>query len=117
MKRLLSYDHVLVSPTSGRFSGPADEVLAEQGVKRRVALSVPSFLVLLESLETDDLIAFVPRQLLAGHRGELRVIRPPFELPGFDVIAAWHTRVDSYPPHRWLREGIETQARKLPRKA
>jgi len=116
MKRLLTHDHVLVSPTSGRFSGPMDDVLAEHGVKRRVALSVPSFLVLLEALEADDLIAFVPRHLLSGRRKGLRVVRPPFELPGFDVIAAWHARADGYTPHRWLRERLEAQAGKLPRR-
>ena len=110
MKRFLAYDHVLVSPTSARFTGPADEALAAQGFKRRVALSVPSFLVLLEVLQTDDLIAFVPKRLLTGHQRGLRVIRPPVELSGFDVIAAWHARSEEDTAHRWLRDRLETEA-------
>lgn len=113
MKRFLAYDHVLVSPTSARFTGPADEALAAQGFKRRVALSVPSFLVLLELLQTDDLIAFVPKRLLTGHQRGLRVIRPPVELPGFDVIAAWHARAEEDPAHQWLRNRLETEAQRV----
>jgi DNA-binding transcriptional LysR family regulator len=111
MKRFLAYDHVLVSPSSAHLTGPADDVLAAHGFKRRVALSVPSFLVLLEVLQTDDLIAFVPKRLLEGRRQSLRVIRPPIELPGFDVIAAWHARSENYAAHQWLRNRLETQAR------
>jgi len=113
MKRFLSFDHVLVSPTSAHFTGPADDVLAARGLARRVALSVPSFFVLLEALQTDDLIAFVPKRLLAGCRQSLRIIRPPFNLPGFDVIAAWHPRSDDYASHRWLRNRLATQSRAL----
>ena len=111
MKRFLSYDHVLVSPASGHFTGPTDEVLAARGLKRRVALSVPSFLVLLEVLQTDDLIAFVPKRLLAAHRKHLRTIRPPIDVPGFDVIAAWHPRSDHHASHQWLRNCLAATSR------
>ncbi len=106
MKRFLSYDHVLVSPSNGSFSGPADDALAAHGLKRRVALSVPSFLVLLEVLQTDDLIALVPKRLLTGRPHSLRVIRPPIEVPGFDTVAAWHSRTHQDPAHRWLRDRL-----------
>lgn len=114
MKRFLSFDHVLVSPASAHFTGPTDEVLAARGLKRRVALSVPSFLVLLEVLQIDDLIAFMPKRLLAGHGKNLRVIRPPIDVPGFDVIAAWHPRSDHYAAHRWLRNRLAEKARESP---
>lgn len=104
MKRFLDYDHVLVSPTEGGFRGPADDALAALGVERRVVLSVPSFLLLAQILQTDDLIALVPRRLLAGHLHALRLIRPPVEVPGFDVIAAWHSRSQHDAAHQWLRE-------------
>ncbi len=106
MKRFLSFDHVLVSPASALFAGPADDALAARGLERRVALSVPSFLVLLEILQTDDLIAFVPRRLLAGRRHALRLIRPPVEVSGFDVIAAWHARTEHDAAHEWLRDRL-----------
>jgi len=113
MKRFLEHDHVLVSPTEGIFSGPADEALAGMGLKRRVALSVPSFLVLLEILQTDDLIALVPGRLLAGRDHSLRLIRPPMEVRGFDTVLAWHRRTHRDSAHQWLRDHLASVAAKL----
>lgn len=108
MSRFLEFDHALVSPTDGRFHGPADVALAELGVERRVAISVPGFMVLLELLQSDDFIALVPRRLLAGREHALRLIRPPVDVAGFDVVAAWHPRSDTDTAHRWLREKLTT---------
>jgi DNA-binding transcriptional LysR family regulator len=106
MKRFLGYDHVLVSPADGRFRGPADDALAACGVRRRVALSVTHFLVLLEILQTTDLIALVPKRLLAGRPHSLRLFRPPMEVEGFDVIMAWHARSRHDPAHTWFRDTL-----------
>lgn len=106
MKRFLSFDHVLVSPSDGHFHGPVDEALAKHDVKRRVALSVPSFLILLQILQTDDMIALVPKRLLTRRPHALRLIKPPIEVPGFDVIAAWHSRSQQDPAHQWLRSNL-----------
>ena len=106
MNRFLSFDHVMVSPSDGRFRGPADDALAIHNVKRRVALSVPSFLVLLEVLQTDDLIALVPKRLLSGRAHSLRLIQPPVEVQGFDVVAAWHSRSHHDKAHTWLRNRL-----------
>jgi DNA-binding transcriptional LysR family regulator len=97
---------VLVSPAEGALHGPVDDALARIGRQRRVALSVPSFLVLKEVLQTDDLIAFAPERLIDSDAGNLRKIRSPFEVPGFDVIAAWHTRTDRDPALHWLRSQL-----------
>lgn len=106
LKKFLSYDHVLVSPSDGSFSGPTDEVLKGLGVSRRVAVSVPSFYILTEVLQEDDFIAFMPKRLFARRAENLRIIKTPIEVPGFDVIAAWHTRTDSEPVHNWVRSKL-----------
>ena len=106
LKRFLDYDHVLVSPSDGSFEGPTDNVLRELGSSRRVALSVPSFFILTEVLQEDDLIAFMPRRLFARRSKNLRMIGAPFDVPGFDVIAAWHPRTDSESAHVWMREQL-----------
>jgi hypothetical protein len=33
-----------------------------------------------------------------------RPFEPPISIPGFDVIASWHSLVSRNPAHRWLRE-------------
>jgi DNA-binding transcriptional LysR family regulator len=114
LKDFCRYDHVLVSPTGGAFEGPTDAALDRKRMRRRVALSVPSFLILTELLQVDDLIAVVPERLVRGRSRGLRLFPPPLEVPGFDVIAVWHARMHQDPAHRWMRELLATIARRLP---
>lgn len=111
VERFCSYDHVLVSPTGGSFEGPTDRALARLRLRRKVRYSVPSFLPIPELLQTDDLIALVPARLLRADDKRLAVLKPPVEVPGFDVIAVWHPRVDKDPAHRWLRSRLAETAK------
>jgi len=103
VEQFCKYDHVLVSPTSGSFEGPTDDALARLRLRRKVRYSVPNFLLMPEILQTDDLVALVPSRLMREHGKTLVILRPPIEVPGFDVIAVWHPRVDKDVAHRWLR--------------
>ena len=111
LKQFLSYDHVLMSPTEGSFSGPADEAIEALGGTRRVAISVPNFSALAEVLQEDDFIAFMPKRLLARYAEKLRSISAPIQVPGFDVIVAWHPRADAEPVHMWVREMLANLSR------
>jgi DNA-binding transcriptional LysR family regulator len=103
VERFCNYDHLVVSPTGGSFEGPTDQALARLQLRRKVRYSVPSFLLLPEMLQTDDLVALVPSRLLSENNKRLVVLNPPVDVPGFDVIAVWHPRVDKDIAHRWLR--------------
>jgi DNA-binding transcriptional LysR family regulator len=111
VERFCQYDHVLVSPTGGSFEGPTDQALARLKLRRRVRYSVPSFLLMPEVLQTDDLIALVPSRLLRENVKRLVVLKPPIEVQGFDVIAVWHARVDKDIAHRWLRRRLVETAK------
>ena len=110
VEQFCSYDHVLVSPTGGSFEGPTDHALAKLRRKRKVRYSVPSFLLIPEILETDDLVALVPSRLLRRNE-KLAVLKPPIDVPEFDVIAVWHPRHHADPAHRWLRNRLAEHAR------
>ncbi len=107
------FDHVIVSPTGGSFEGPADQALADLGLNRSVAVSVPSFFVLLETIRTDNFLALVPERLLRGRTSGLKLFKPPLTVPDFDVIACWHHRVDKDPAQRWLRALLTSVAADL----
>jgi DNA-binding transcriptional LysR family regulator len=109
--RFCKYDHVLVSPVGGSFEGPTDQALARLKLQRKVRYSVPSFLLIPEILQTDDLVAVVPSRLLREHSKQLVVLKPPIEISGFDVIAVWHPRVDKDMGHRWLRSRLVETAK------
>ncbi|MDQ2138233.1 LysR family transcriptional regulator [Alcaligenaceae bacterium B3P038] len=98
-------DHVIASPDGGGFHGVTDTVLAERGLTRRVALSVPHFLFLRSVLENTDLVAMVPSRLVRGNAA-LQVVEPPIEVPGFEMLMLWHERVHRDPAHQWLRAHI-----------
>lgn len=98
-------DHVIVSPDGGGFHGVTDTALAERGMTRRVALSVPHFLFLGAVLASTDLVAMVPSRLVRGNAA-LQVVEPPIEIPGFEMLMLWHERVHRAPAHQWLREHI-----------
>jgi DNA-binding transcriptional LysR family regulator len=111
VERFCDYDHVLVSPTGGSFWGPTDQALARLKLRRKVRYSVPSFLLVPDVLQTDDLVAVVPSRLLREHSKQLVVLKSPIEVPGFDVIAVWHARVDKDMGHRWLRSRLAETAK------
>ena len=111
VERLCNYDHVLVSPTGGSFEGPADQALARLRLRRKVRYSVPSFLLVPEILQADDLVALIPSRLVHKNDKRLVVLKPPVEVPGFDVIAVWHPRVDKDMGHRWLRRRLAETAK------
>jgi DNA-binding transcriptional LysR family regulator len=58
--------HILVS-LSGEPHGFVDELLAKRGLKRRIVLTVPSFMMALAQLAGSDLIATLPRRLVERH--------------------------------------------------
>jgi hypothetical protein len=36
----------------------------------------------------------------------LRVVAPPIEVPGFEMLMLWHERSHRDPGHAWLREQV-----------
>jgi DNA-binding transcriptional LysR family regulator len=71
--------HILVSAI-GDALGIVDVMLSEKGQSRRVALTVPNFMMALAQLAESDLIATLPRHLVERHadRFDLAVRPPPF---------------------------------------
>lgn len=97
-------EHVLVSKDgSGGFYGVTDKSLAEVGLTRRVALSVPHFLFAMSVLVSTDLVAMLPSRLVLG-RSDLQSVQAPVEVPGYEMVMVWHERVHRDGGCEWLRE-------------
>jgi DNA-binding transcriptional LysR family regulator len=95
-------DHALVSFTGERFWGVTDDALTTIGRRRRIAVSVTSFLVLTDVLLSTDLVAVVPQRLVSGVDG-LVLRKPPIDITGFSKHAVWHERTHYDPGHQWAR--------------
>lgn len=96
--------HAMVSPAGGGFSGAVDDALATLGRTRTVKVSVNSFLLVPDLIESTDLIASVPARLARRWSAQLAVLSPPCAIPGFSVSMGWHLRAHTDPAQVWLRE-------------
>ena len=103
MERFCALDHALVSLDGDPFHGVTDRTLTELGHRRHVAVSLPSFLALLELLRNSDLISLLPEKLLKDVEG-LTQVEPPLTVPGFTQVAAWHERSHRDPGQAWVRQ-------------
>jgi DNA-binding transcriptional LysR family regulator len=107
--------HLLVSPEGDR-AGLVDRKLATIGLKRRVVLSLPQFLVAPFVVANTDLVATlaarVARRFAAGNVG-IAVHEPPIALSDWPLAMMWHRRVDDHPATIWLRDCIAEIARSV----
>ncbi len=104
----VALDHILVS-YRGRVPGVVDCALAKLGRCRRVAMTVPDFLLAPQIVAGSDLVLTIDRWIAAhfAARYELRLFEPPLELPNNSIAMAWHGRTDTDPRLVWLRSQIE----------
>ncbi|HFZ8993574.1 TPA: LysR family transcriptional regulator [Citrobacter freundii] len=101
IEQFCEQEHILVS-TEGRFTGVTDEVLAELNLRRRVGISVNSFLVIPDILRLTDMIAVVPSRMVPVD-SDLTILPLPLKIPGFTKSMAWHERTHRDPAHQWIR--------------
>jgi DNA-binding transcriptional LysR family regulator len=104
VKQLCAFDHLLVDPTGVSPSGVVDAIMSKSGLRRRVAMAVPTFHLLFDILGGNDFIAFVPAGLLRKRRPDLRLFETNLALPAIEVLASWHPRLNGDAQHKWLRE-------------
>ena len=104
LEEFANSDHLLVS-LSGEASGFTDEVLAQYGLSRRVAMTVNHFSAVPKLISQSDLIAIVPSSTLEESifSGELAVVQPPIQITSKQVNNYWHKRQDTDKGLTWLR--------------
>ena len=107
----LDLQHVLVSP-EGQLHGLVDQALAQQGLKRKLALTLPQLFavpaVVARTRMAATILKRVALQAQASHG--LQLFAPPLALPEIVFHLIWHRRSDSHPAQRWFREFIAEQA-------
>ena len=88
LARFCATQQLLVSQAGDRM-GFVDVALAEQGLSRRVAVTVPNFMLALAVLTDTDLIAALPQTLVAAHAGRFGIVAtpPPLPLPRYRLRA------------------------------
>lgn len=113
METFLQAAHLKVSmsPTDLRF---VDDVLARQGMARRVAVNVPHWLLVPHVLRGSSLLSVMPRRLAFAMVAEDLVIRDlPFASDSFEWSMYWHRRHDASQDLIWLRSIFTEAAQRL----
>jgi DNA-binding transcriptional LysR family regulator len=106
--------HVNIIPP-GRMRAGLFQALAQQELKREVAISVTNFFAVAEMVAVTDYCATLPslicRRLQQDHH--LQILPAPVDLGTVPVEMAWHVRYRQDAAHRWLRGLIAEIVREL----
>ncbi|APW39382.1 hypothetical protein RD110_20970 [Rhodoferax koreense] len=106
--------HIMVEPAGSRYRTASlqsstttfiERHLADRGLRRRVALRVPHFMVVPGIVQQTDLLATVPSSVVAHIRPMPRVqlLPLPIDAPTFEVCQFWHERNHHDAANQWLR--------------
>lgn len=111
LEAYLDLPHVLVSP-EGQLHGLVDQVLAQQGMRRKLALTVPHIFAVPAVVARTGMAATILRRIAlhaqASHR--LMLFPPPLALPQIEFHLLWHRRSDTHPAQVWFRQFIARQS-------
>ncbi|ALK89915.1 LysR family transcriptional regulator [Limnohabitans sp. 63ED37-2] len=90
----------------GRIDAAISETLEQQGLKRRIRLTVPNYVALGDVLGHSDLIATVPERFAQRVSGPFALTTRalPLAVDGSAIHQFWHARLHKDPGHQWLRE-------------
>jgi DNA-binding transcriptional LysR family regulator len=107
LEALVAHDFLVVSPGVPSFDGSAGAWFEQQGLRRNVVASVPSFFMALEYLRQSDLVAFVPSRLLPQEG----LVEVPLQKhpPGFQVVAAHHASAAADPLLAWVLDHVRAR--------
>lgn len=87
-----------------------DRVLAERGVQRHFAVSVPGFAGVAAFVRGSPWLATAPSLLQHGLMHGLAMAESPVTCPPLPMYLIWHARHQLDPMHQWLRHTIEATA-------
>lgn len=108
LEQYTSLPHALIAPRGVRVGGFVDDALAKLGKKRRVAVTVPHFLIAPHVVAASDLVLTLAERIARACSTylPLRLVEPPIDVPGFSVSLFWHERQQYDPGATWLRSLI-----------
>jgi len=116
VRQFAELSHLDIVPTGSaamETRGFVDEILAQQGLQRRVALTIPHFLVAPHVVASSNLALVVSKRVIRPYVKPLRLkeLPLPLRLSGYRLTQVWAQRSDDDDGHRWLRSVLTKIAR------
>ncbi|WP_144394662.1 LysR family transcriptional regulator [Pleionea sediminis] len=108
LKDFANAEHLLVAP-SGDVQGYTDQLLAEKGLQRKVALTLNSFANVPELLNNSNLICVLPSIFVENSlvSGSLVARKNPIDIPNTRISMYWHKRSEKDLGVAWLAEKLK----------
>lgn len=102
-----SIHHIAIS-SLGRERTQIDRMLAQMGIKRRVAVTVPHYFAALEIVATTSYMILLPSRFISRYVDQQKfdVFEPPFETPVIEISMFWNSRTHYEPANKWFREFV-----------
>ncbi|MBP2328077.1 DNA-binding transcriptional LysR family regulator [Kibdelosporangium banguiense] len=99
----------------GRLTAPIDDLLAAEGLRRRVIAAVATVSTALQIAARSDALvtctAILSRPLIEAFG--LITLPLPVESPAAAINCNWHQRYDSDPAHAWFREQVRASIEEI----
>ncbi|XAH25173.1 LysR family transcriptional regulator [Xylophilus sp. GW821-FHT01B05] len=110
LKDFSAAEHLLVK-AAGTGHGQADELMAAQGIVRRVRLTVPHYVAIGHILRSTQMVATVPERLAQSIAEPFGLVwrAHPVPLPQIGINVFWHARFHRDPGNQWLRSLLVEQ--------
>lgn len=107
LEQYMTQNHVMISQ-KGVGPSEVDEILKAMGLERNVAVRMPHFFAALEIIANTDFMILLPEHFVRRYVDleKFAIIRPPFEIPMFDISMFWHARMHHEPLHSWFRKFV-----------
>ena len=114
-ERYLASEHIAPTPLHAGGVGVVDELLAAQGLARRIVVRTPHFGLAPAMVARSSLVLTTGRQFCARYIGALpvRIVRCPVDFPPLTYYQLWHDLTHASAAVRWLREQVRDVARGL----
>jgi DNA-binding transcriptional LysR family regulator len=107
--------HLVVSQDT-RATDVIDQALAEQGIVRRVALTISHFVNVPQLIAKTDLIATISRPIPRNAENffPISLFPAPFPIAPMQIKQVWHRRFDKSPKLIWLRNLVADMSQNKP---
>lgn len=107
LRQFLAEGHAVVQ-REGKSHELFEQALVEQGLVRRVVLSIPHFLAIPLIIAESDLIVTVPSAVARSfaRMADLKMLRPPVQVRRANIMQHWHARFHRDLANQWIRRVI-----------
>jgi DNA-binding transcriptional LysR family regulator len=108
LEDFLAMEHAVVR-AEGRSQEIFERFLERKRIHRKIVLHTPHFLSLPMIITRSDLVTTVPHALgvyFSRLSPEICVVRPPFDIAGFDLRQHWHRKYHTDSRSQWLRRHV-----------